>query len=87
MARTDREMLQEILVRLGRIEEHLGVPKYKSGIGGNGPSQHRTQRSQGPVEPAVISSPDQPKRIPRDGPRPELLDPDKRKSGGPGKKR
>jgi len=81
---SDREMLQEILWRLGRIEEHLGVVKYKPRIGEGLPT---SKGDNPPVEPAVISSPDQPKRILRDGPRPEPLDPDKRKSGGPLKDR
>jgi hypothetical protein len=82
MAPTDREMLQEILRRLGRIEQRLGLTEFKSDIGGPGAREYPTQSSQRPVEPVVSSSPDQPRRIPSDGPLPELLDPDKGKSGG-----
>jgi hypothetical protein len=81
---TDREVLEEILVRLRQIEEHLGVPKYKSRIG---EGLSGSQSDSRPVEPAVSSSPDQPKRLPSGGPRPELLDPGKGKSGGPLKDR
>jgi hypothetical protein len=67
---TDRELLLEILWRLGRIEEHLGILGYRSDIGN--PNRERSQREQGPIEPAV--PPGGSKPLPRTEP-PPLLEP------------
>jgi hypothetical protein len=51
---TDRELLLEILRRLRRIEEHLGILDYRSRIGDpNRPPVPRGE--QGPVVPAKAS--------------------------------
>jgi hypothetical protein len=78
---TDRELLNDILRRLRRIEEHLGLEEFKSDIVRSGASGVRTKRNTGPVEPAV--DPKKSKRLPSKGPRPELIDPKQRSSGGP----
>jgi hypothetical protein len=51
---TERELLLEVLWRLGRIEEHLGILGYRSPIGDpNRPPVPRGE--QGPVVPAKAS--------------------------------
>jgi hypothetical protein len=67
---TDRELLQQILWRLERIEEHLGIPGYRSEIGV--PNRSRGPREQGPIEHAV--PPGGGKPLPRTEP-PPLLEP------------
>ena len=69
---TDRELLLEMLWRLGRIEGHLGILGYRSRIGDpNRPPVPRGE--QGPVAPAVERS--ESKRVgPRTEP-PPLLEP------------
>jgi hypothetical protein len=67
---TDRELLQQILWRLERIEEHLGIPGYRSEIGV--PNRSRGPHEQGPIEPAV--PPGGSKPLPSTEP-PPLLEP------------
>ena len=65
---TDRELLQQILKRLHRIEEHLGILHSGSRIGGTDPNGPLGPREQGPVLPANLPSESKPV-----GPRPEPL--------------
>src|SRR5215213_3443876 len=46
---TDRDMLQQVLWRLGRIEKRLGIPEWR--IGDSNPPPR--SGPQGPIEPAV----------------------------------
>jgi hypothetical protein len=70
---TDRELLLEMLRRLRRIEERLGLTEYKSDIVGSEASGVSTNRNIEPVEPAVPPGPKPTPVNPPDPPRP--LDP------------
>jgi hypothetical protein len=87
-SQTDRELLQDILRRLARIEEHLGLTEYKSEIGVPRKPGYRTERNAAsvPVTPAKL--PGGPQPMPG-GPVPEPLSPDPRKGPptDPAKKR
>ena len=70
---TDRELLQQILWRLERIEGHLGIPGYKSDIGN--PNRSGGPRKQGPIVPATTSASEPPSVVYGRTPQPQLLKP------------
>jgi hypothetical protein len=50
---TDRELLQQMLRRLERIEKHLGIAPWSSSIGEKHTDAHTSRVPSGPIETAL----------------------------------